>query len=166
MKYLIPPRLSGKQWTNLFRRIRINLATGCWDWTGGSYGRYGVVSLNYRLYAPHRLMYALTYGKIPKGRGHGIPVIDHFCKNTLCCNPLHLRLVSQKENNLAGNSLSAQRARQTHCKRGHLLPAPIDGHRTCTICAKMWRDKYAREHRAEHAAYERKRRARLRRLRH
>jgi hypothetical protein len=69
-----------------------------------------------RVQLPHRVFYELANGPIPKGLE-----ADHLCRNTLCVNPDHIELVTHRENILRGNSPSAQQARQTHCKRGHLL---------------------------------------------
>lgn len=161
MKLFHAPKLTDKQVKHLFERIHIDSTTGCWNWTGAA-GRYGSVGINYKTYITHRLMYALTYGPIPTGRGHNAITVDHLCHNTLCCNPNHLELKTLSENILAGNGLSARRARQTHCKNGHPLPPPIKGHRTCQICLTTWRKNYQVSHREEHAAYERARKARIR----
>jgi hypothetical protein len=51
--------------------------------------------------------------------------------------------VTVGENVLRGEALSAKRARQTHCKRGHLLDGdnlyvePKSRRRACRICLKM-----------------------------
>ena len=67
-------------------------------------------------------------------------VVDHVvCDNPPCCNPAHLRAVSQQDNILRGTSPSAHAARKTHCKSGH----PFDllntrrsrqGRRICLAC--------------------------------
>ncbi len=67
--------------------------------------------------------------------------IDHLCRVRHCVNPDHLEAVSQRANILRGEATSAQRARQTHCKRGHrfdlantyIRPA---GHRNCRACRR------------------------------
>ena len=45
-----------------------------------------------RMYA-HRVMYERHKGEIPAGL-----VIDHLCRNTVCCNPEHLQAVTQAVN--------------------------------------------------------------------
>jgi len=88
---------------------------GCWTWTGMSsegYGRFYAVSKKY--VRAHRWSYEHLVGPIPPGL-----VLDHLCRNTFCVNPAHLEPVSQRENVLRGASNAAERARQSHCKRGH-----------------------------------------------
>jgi hypothetical protein len=73
--------------------------------------------------------------------------LDHTCKNPRCCNPWHLEPVTYLENWSRGNSLSAKRSRQTHCKNGH----PLEGDnlivwtsrngrpsRVCRTCNNAW----------------------------
>jgi hypothetical protein len=92
----------------------------------------------------HRYAYERMVGPIPIGL-----VIDHLCGVTSCVNPAHLEPVTQQENVLRSGSLSAQRARMTHCLRGH----PFDerntritrrGERCCRACDRQ----LARERRA------------------
>ena len=128
----------------IFRKIKIN-HNGCWIWTGNLNNGYGEVRVNKKLYRVHRFIYAWLVQPIPIGRGRDIPVLDHICNVRACCNPLHLRLLSNKENILLGNGATARKARQTRCRNGHLLPAPIRGHRRCMICHRAWnRRNYAK----------------------
>lgn len=46
----------------------------------------------------HRVSYSLWKGKIPDGL-----VLDHKCRNRVCCNPHHLEPMTVKENTLLGN---------------------------------------------------------------
>jgi HNH endonuclease/AP2 domain len=82
--------------------------TPCWVWTeadhGNGYGRfyYGGKKFAYA----HRVAYELA-------NGFGIGelslrfVVDHKCHNKVCCNPFHLRDISQKQN--VENHQGAQR---------------------------------------------------------
>ena len=98
-----------------FQRMYKVVPGGCWMWmhlrTHLDYGRFCFEG-KWRL--AHRVGYQLLKGPIPDGL-----TLDHLCRNTWCVNPDHMDPVTQKENNLRGNSLAAWRARQTHCKRGH-----------------------------------------------
>ena len=87
---------------NILAKIMGNVDTdtesGCWEWQGptsgdGRGGGYGRMSLNGQTVAVHRVVYTHYFGFIP-GKKH----IDHRCRNRRCCNPLHLELVSAKEN--------------------------------------------------------------------
>ena len=68
---------------------------GCWLWTGtrndGGYGR--IRADDGKSWLVHRWMYVHHVGEIPNGF-----VIDHLCHVRHCCNPAHLRAVSQREN--------------------------------------------------------------------
>lgn len=66
--------------------------TGCLTNTG-----YGRISRNHdeKHFSSlvHRQVYQRLHGPIPDGLQ-----VDHICKNTTCCNPKHLRLLSVSEN--------------------------------------------------------------------
>ena len=70
----------------------------CILWDGptsgnGRGGGYGRTSLNGMTVAVHLVMYSHFYGFIPGNRQ-----VDHLCNQRLCWNPVHLDLVSHKEN--------------------------------------------------------------------
>ena len=67
----------------------------------------------------HRVMWEKWHGKsIPEGM-----TIDHLCRNRACFNPLHLEVVTLRENILRGESLAAANAKKTRCPRGHAYDA-------------------------------------------
>lgn len=108
----------------------------CWLWTAAKdqYG-YGLFSSTSKMGA-HRWAYERLVGPIPKGL-----VIDHLCRTRACVNPAHMEAVTNKENILRGESLSAQRGRQTHCKYGHEFTPENTyvrpgGHRDCRVCLR------------------------------
>lgn len=73
-------------------------ASPCHIWTGpdsgdGRGGGYGRMSLNSQTVAVHLVVYTHYYGYIP-----GKKQIDHRCNQRLCCNPMHLEMVSHKTN--------------------------------------------------------------------
>ena len=43
--------------------------------------------------AVHIVMYVCHFGPIPPKKQ-----VDHLCENRLCCNPLHLEMVTHKQN--------------------------------------------------------------------
>ena len=90
--------------------------TGCWIWhaaKSGGYGRIKSPGGQDALHA-HRVSYELHRGDIPDGL-----VIDHLCRNTACVNPSHLEPVTNKENTMRGENMTAQNVLKTHCPRGH-----------------------------------------------
>ncbi len=100
---------------NFLQKITRKEDDECWEWCGrydkNGYGKLG-------LKWAHRISYVVFVGEIPDGLEYQI---DHLCKNRKCVNPKHLELVSQYENNMRSNSITAKEKRQTHCLRGHEL---------------------------------------------
>lgn len=91
--------------------------SGCWLWTGSTQKNgYGTLNVNRWPTLAHRFSYEFHVGVIPPRI-----TIDHLCNTPACVNPNHLRLATYQENILRSNGLSARRARQTHCIRGHAL---------------------------------------------
>ena len=68
--------------------------TGCWEWQGckskGGYGRA-------RTTCGVRLVHVISYAH-HCGRLNPDLVVAHLCHNQACCNPVHLQLITQKEN--------------------------------------------------------------------
>lgn len=113
---------------------KVHKAEGCWIFTGALSKGYGVFRIGCKNVPAHRLSWELSLGLIPKGLQ-----IDHLCRNPSCVNPAHLEPVTQKTNVLRGVGLTAQNARKTHCKMGHILEgAPVrNGQRRCKICTDL-----------------------------
>lgn len=102
---------------------------GCWQWTGNTGRGYGRISANGRPQQAHRVGYELLVGPIPEGL-----TLDHLCRNRGCVNPAHVEPVTHRENVLRGEGVAANRARQTHCKRGH----PFNDENTCLCAGKRY----------------------------
>jgi len=82
----------------IMSNIKVNQETGCWEWQGansgtGRGGGYGRVCISGCTSATHKVVYTHFYGYVPNGEQ-----IDHLCMNRLCCNPVHLELVTPKQN--------------------------------------------------------------------
>jgi hypothetical protein len=114
------------------------VAGDCWIWPGSVAGKYehGVTHLRNpvrRIYA-HVVAYRVFVGDVPEGLE-----IDHLCRRTRCCNPVHLEAVTHKENIRRAMGPFSMKARQTHCKHGHPLSGPNLGRthrgtRRCRTC--------------------------------
>lgn len=109
----------------------------CWRFKAStdSHG-YGQIVLAGRLRRAHRVAWILYNGRIPDGL-----VIDHTCRNKLCCNPSHLEAVTVQENNRrAAPYVRRPRRDQTHCLRGHALTGTnvmtYRGRRHCRKCKR------------------------------
>lgn len=108
---LFDPRLPSRFWDKVIPEPN----SGCWLWLGATNGvDYGRSSINGEDVYAHRLAYESLVGNIPAGL-----VIDHLCRNTLCCNPAHLEPVTVGENNRRGEGFAGQFSRTTHCPQGH-----------------------------------------------
>lgn len=127
--------------TRFYNRF-VKLENGCWEWigtidSGNGYGRFGD---NYKELVAHRVSYLLHKGKIKKGL-----VIDHLCKNKWCVNPNHLEAVTNGENVLRGNGITAKNVMKTHCPKGHpyfggnlyLHPKGNKTQRSCRECSRI-----------------------------
>lgn len=118
----------------------------CWEFTRkpNSDG-YAKLTVGDRGIPLHRWAYEYFVGPIPEGLQ-----LDHLCRVRHCVNPEHLEPVTNQVNGLRGEGFAAKQARQTHCKRGHLLegdnlkPDKL-GRRICKACVHLHRhDRYVR----------------------
>lgn len=119
----------------------VNRTDGCWLWIGGHEGNgYGTFSIMGKKHGPvtaHTFAYWLSGKVLRKGF-----TLDHTCHNRSCVRIDHLEEVTNTENILRGEGLTAQNSRKTHCKRGHPLsgdnlrinPA---GYRQCRACGVL-----------------------------
>lgn len=131
---------------------KVNKTSTCWIWTAAVRGKgYGHLWVNDKTESAHRISLRL----------HGIAVpdellVDHMCRNKLCVNPSHLRLVTARINSIE-NSVgpTARKAAQTHCKCGHALSGENlvikSGRRGCRICILQGKRDYARRRRLREA---------------
>ena len=116
---------------------RIDKTDSCWIWLGGkTTNGYGTVRYKGKTNYIHRLVYTLVKGPIPIGLQ-----IDHLCRVRLCCNPDHLEAVTQRENLLRGNTITAKNVAKTECPKGHLYNETNtihrDGNRICRECKRL-----------------------------
>lgn len=100
-----------------FHRFVKVMPSGCWEWTGfrDRFG-YGRVSWNGRQGTlAHRAAFSVANGPIPEG-----VMVCHTCDNPACCNPAHLWIGSNQDNQRDSSTKGRQRGQdQTHCKHGH-----------------------------------------------
>jgi hypothetical protein len=124
----------------------VNQTDGCWLWTGGNNGKYGVFyagpdSTPMRPYA-HRWSYAHFVGPIPEGME-----INHRCEVPLCVLPAHLEVTTHTGNMNYGSHPAAQKARQTECIHGHAFTeantyVKPNGTRGCRHCRRLRQAEY------------------------
>jgi hypothetical protein len=87
---------------SFWQRVEIGEWWECWPWTGPVHPRgYGAARGYQRTGCmselAHRIAYELLARRIPPGL-----TIDHVrkwgCASKLCCNPLHMEVVTREEN--------------------------------------------------------------------
>lgn len=114
---------------------------GCLVWTGSRDDGYGRPYVMGARVQAARLAYVAHVGPVPDGL-----VIDHLCRNRACVNHEHLEPVTNRENVLRGEGVTARQHRKTHCKRGHPLSGDNlrlnrggSGKTDCRVCRKCER---------------------------
>jgi hypothetical protein len=124
-------------------------ASGCHIWTGarGDNG-YAIAVVGSVHTTAYRVRYEREVEPIPAGME-----LDHYvCNNGAggCCNPLHCRPATPRENNLRSDSGAALNAAKTHCRFGHPLSGDNlvrsqlrHGRRLCRTCRNAFRRKAA-----------------------
>lgn len=142
-------RAKEPRWTVDDVMRRVTVVGDCWEWNGprteGGYGTaYGTTA--------HRWVYRCLIGPIPPGLQ-----LDHVkargCRSRACVNPDHLEPVTCRENLMRGDTVTAARAAQTHCVRGHALDEANtrirpNGTRACRACSRDDARQYAARRRA------------------
>lgn len=121
----------------LLARIRVNDATGCWEWTlSRNSAGYGLISMGRRDEGTglvHRVAWELWKDPIPDSME-----LDHLCRVRHCCNPDHLEIVTSSEN----ARRRKPRKPKTRCKYGHELTpentyVDLRGRRNCRECRSL-----------------------------
>lgn len=121
---------------------KVQIGSGCWQWTAGcTEDGYPVFSIHGKSVRGHRFSYELTNGPIEDGLQ-----VDHLCRNRGCVNPLHMEIVSPRENVLRSMSPAALNAAKEFCSRGHEFNEKntyrYKNKRTCRTCRQLTTNRY------------------------
>lgn len=134
--------------TQFWARVDKRGPRDCWPWKKGTNGQgYGFYTWEGKQRLTHRIAYTLTNGPIPDGlqidhRCHTPDCTDHTkCRHRLCCNPVHLKAVTNAENNAADRTRRHTGPRVTHCPKGHEYTEDntrigTNGYRNCRTCER------------------------------
>ena len=100
---------------------KVSKGPECWLWLGAPSGPgYGLIRYKGRYQSAHRVSYEINVGPVAGGMQ-----IDHKCRNMMCVNPDHLRVVTDGENKqnitARANSKSGVRGVVYYPKRGKFL---------------------------------------------
>ena len=127
----------------------------CWPWTASTNGGYGAFGAKLfgekkmRVHRAHRVAFFLATGVAPDDL-----VVCHSCDNPPCCNPAHLWLGTQADNN-RDMSIKGRNGmtRKTHCPQGHKYTDENvyfgnNGGRYCRQCGRNYRRAYKARMRA------------------
>lgn len=123
--------------------------TGCWEISGFHFQHvvpradgkgYGTMCYRGKATRSHRLAWLLWKWPIP-----GDKWVLHRCDNPPCCNPDHLFLGTQTDNNkdmAAKGRYNYHRSHYTHCRNGHPLfgenvRITKQGFRACKTCQRI-----------------------------
>lgn len=131
--------LRSKDW---WSKVDVQGPDDCWNWklSTASHG-YGQTWDKITVRLAHRVAWALHHDRQVPGE----LTVDHICRNRLCCNPAHLRLLPNRVN----ATLNGQ-TEKTHCVHGHeftpentILKLTDRGRftRCCVACRKKWNSK-------------------------
>ena len=117
---------------NWWKDVDVRTPQECWEWqkSTASHG-YGQTWDGNTVLLAHRVAWTLAVGPIPYRM-----TIDHKCRNRKCCNPNHLRLLTNLD-----NARDNGQNRKTHCPRGHAYDEANTrynkhGHRHCRACVR------------------------------
>ena len=109
-------QMTDAQYIEKLKSLCVVDANGCWLYQRFLHPKgYGSMSYRGKQWRTHRLSYHLHKGAIPAGM-----LVCHTCDVRHCCNPDHLWLGSNDENQLDAWQKGRKRAQSaTHCERGH-----------------------------------------------
>jgi HNH endonuclease len=142
------------RWLARIKRRCLITEGGCWEWQGfiSPPWNYGYTTYRGKTKAVHRWMYMVTHGVTLAREQY----VCHTCDVRHCCNPDHLWLGSNSENQKDSSKKDRHyESRRSHCEHGHEFTPentrliPRKGGRFSRNCKQCERDRHYRpEYRA------------------
>lgn len=107
--------------TRFWAKVQCGLPDECWEWKAhrDPHG-YGQFAYHGTMVRSHRVIWELTHGPIPRGKGHHGMCVLHSCDNPPCVNPGHLFLGTMGDNIRDRDAKGRQRT-----LRGWAHPRPM-----------------------------------------
>lgn len=139
----IPVAITNKRTTKerLMEKVE-KQADGCWLWIGAA-DRYGRMRVGIKSLGAHVVSYRIFKGEIPDGHE-----IDHVCRNKLCVNPDHLRVVPHRTNVRYAHDREPDAHGNVTCPRCQNVYTLSDHPRgSCPECVKLNGRTYYRRNR-------------------
>lgn len=151
----ILPAISGSPGDPVARfweKVAIRGADDCWEWEASrnpwGYGQFRIGS---KIFTTSRVAFALV-----KQREPGDLLVCHSCDNPSCCNPAHLWLGTDADNNRDRSEKGRGCGQaETHCVNGHeytpensYYPPGTINRRACRACIRINVRRYSERKRA------------------
>lgn len=143
---IVPP-MTDKQ--KFWAKVTIREPDQCWPWNKALSHGYGLIAdPSGGTARAHRVAYEYAVGPIPAGK-----ILDHICHDPdlcqlgddcphrRCCNPKHLKPVTNLENSAPHRAAHDRGLRVSACPRGHAYTpdntrTDVRGGRHCRTCER------------------------------
>lgn len=132
------PVLSTEQAARFWSKVKRGCEDECWDWIASlesGYGRVGFAP--YGLFKANRIAYFLSTGIDPGEMG-----VLHKCDRPQCCNPSHLILGTDSDNNATRAEKGRSRHHIVDCTRKNFRPQTVRVIRNSTLSQLALSRKY------------------------
>lgn len=130
---IIDPATENRFWA----KVDVGRHDECWPFVGRARAKegYGIFAVGGRARRANRVAWAIANGADPDG------FVCHSCDNPRCCNPAHLWVGDNRENQADASGKGRQRGQsRTHCSNGHQFTPENTYYRPGTVGARQCRE--------------------------